>query len=134
MNFFRIIRTKYAILGISFENQLAQNCPANKRILFGFLLFGSVIVLQLMYIFYVASGFTEFVICISTTYATIIIFVAFATIVFKRTLLFDNIKKVEKFIDTSETHFSSYNSMCVDENRILTAGLYQLCATSKPYQ
>lgn len=102
MKVFKVVQRHYATLGISASNRTSNFKPSKKRIVFGFLLFGGLIVSNLVYTFYVANGFMEYMECICATSATIIIFICFAAIVYRRTLLFENIDNIEKLIDTSE--------------------------------
>ena len=109
MKIFQIIQKQYAILGISSPNQSAQKNPSNERTTLGFLIFAWNIVSQFVYIFYVASGFMEYVDCISSTCAGIITFVCFAAIVFRKTTLFKNIENMEQLIDKSESFLNRYS-------------------------
>lgn len=108
MIIFRTVRNKYAMVGISSSNQWTQKYSFNKRVCFGFLLFGCVAVSQLVYVFYVANGLMEYMECISTGSGTIIMFVCFAAIVFRKTKLFESIDEFEKLIDTSDS-ISNFN-------------------------
>lgn len=56
----------------------------NGRVLFGLFLFAHSILSQLMYIFCVASGFVEYVVCISVTSSSFLAFIGCATIAYKR--------------------------------------------------
>lgn len=110
MKFFENIQKHYAILGISPSQQSTQKCLCNERIFFGFLLFGWLIFLHFMYIFYVANDLMEYIESICVTSACIIIFSCFATIVLRKTTLFEIIDNMEKLIDTREKIFKiSYN-------------------------
>lgn len=102
MKIFKTIQEKYAILGISSSKHWTQKYSSGARLLFGFLLFGCNIVSLLLYILLVASGFMEYMECISTASGTFIMFVCYATIVFKRTLIFETIDNIEIVIVTSE--------------------------------
>lgn len=108
MIIFRTVRNKYAMVGISSSNQWTQKYSFNKRECFGFLLFGCVTVSQLVYVFYVANGLMEYMECISTGSGTIIMFVCFAAIVFRKTKFFESIDDFEKLIDTSDS-ISNFN-------------------------
>lgn len=102
MKIFQTIQKQYATVGISPSNPSTRDLPFNGRILFGFLLFGCLILLQLMHIFYVASGFLEYVVCVSTTCGTVIVLVCFGAIVFRTAVLFEGIEKIEEVIDKSK--------------------------------
>lgn len=91
---------KFAIIGISSPTQSNQKY-AFMKVLFGFLFFGCTFVSYFIYIFYVASGFMEYVACIGVTSGTFIIFVCFASVVFRKTTIFECIDSIEKLIDTS---------------------------------
>lgn len=106
MKIFKEIQRQYAILGIRSPQQSTQKYPVSKRALVGFLLFGCNFVSHFVYIFHVANGFLEQMECICATYASILIFVCFATIVFKRTLLFKTIDRIERLVDKSEWWFA----------------------------
>lgn len=102
MKVLEIVQTHLSILGIS-----STEYPFNRRILFGFLLFGSCMVLHFTYIFCDATGFMDYVVSICLTLASAVIFATFATIHSKRVLLFDSIEKIEQFVDTSKMIMSS---------------------------
>lgn len=102
MDIFRTIQTKLAVLGINSSNQAILKNAFNRRVLFGFLLFGCTVISELMYIFHVASGFMESMDIISATFGSILVFVSFATMVSKRTSLFESINNLEKFIGASK--------------------------------
>lgn len=104
MNIFQRIKKRYAILGIGLSSQSSQTYQLNRRILFGFLVFGCNILSQILFIFRVANGFIEYVDCICATSATMIIFVCFATNVFNRVLLFEVINNIENLIDSRKTN------------------------------
>lgn len=104
MKVFQIIRKHYESLGINSSLQMSQTSqrfPFNEKILLSILSFGCIIVSHIVYIFYVASGFMEYVECICTTCGSIITFICFATIAFKSNKLFKVIDNIEKFIVTS---------------------------------
>lgn len=106
MKVFQAIQRHYATLGISRSpNQPNQKYLFNKRIFFGFGLFGYFILSQFVYIFCVASGLMEYVVCISATSASIIQFVCFAAIVYRKSILFECFNKTEELIDTSPNQF-----------------------------
>lgn len=101
MKIFEVVQRNYASLGISLENRWTQKYPWIEQLL-PFLLFGVTILSHLMYIFYLANGFMEYVNCVCTTAATTIIFVCLMAVVFQKTTLFECIGNLEKLIDTSE--------------------------------
>lgn len=102
MKIFKIIQKHYAVLGIGPPNQLAQKNAFNVRILIGFSLFGYLIASQLVYIFRVANGFIDYIVCICSTSAGIIVFIGFLSIVFQKSTLFKSIKNMEKLINSSK--------------------------------
>lgn len=102
MKILKTVQKKYAYLGISSSHQSAQRHRFSKRVLSGFLFFGWSVVSRFVYIFYVASVFMGYMESICTTTANIIIFICFAAIAFERTLLFENIDKLEKLITASK--------------------------------
>lgn len=104
MKIFTVIQKNYAILGINNSSkQSTQEDPTNKRILFGFLLFGCVIGSQLIYISRVASGFMEYMVCISSISSSALTIISFAAVVFQEHKLFECIDRMEKLVDSSET-------------------------------
>lgn len=106
MKVFKMVKRHYAILGIIPSlNQPTQKYPINKRVFCGFLLFGCFILSQIAYTFCVADGFMEYLECACDLSASVILFVCFATIVFKKDLLFEIIDKFGKLIDTSTNYF-----------------------------
>lgn len=105
MKIFQTVRKQYVIVGINLSNQWTQKYPFSKRVLFGFLLFGYLILSQFVYSFHVADGFMEYVECVSSTSAGILVFVCFAAIDFRKTTLFEIIDNIEKLVDTSEPIF-----------------------------
>lgn len=118
MKVFQTLRRQYAILGISSPNPSPQQCPFNERVFFGVFLFGCFIGSQFMYIAYVASSFMDDMQCICSLSGTIIIFVCFLAIVFRKTTLFESIENIEKLIETSKTRFY------VNENHLSTMSFY----------
>lgn len=102
MNIFKLVQTYYLALGIGPSNHLIRELPFNRKILSGFLLFGSVLASQCVYMYRVANVFTEYVNCICSMSASIIVIVCFASVAFQKTLLFEMIKNIEKLIDASE--------------------------------
>lgn len=104
MKIFQTIQRQYAILGItSTSNESIGKYSFNRRMLLGFILFACTTASQLMYICCVANDFMEYIECVGVISGSIIVFVCFAAIAFKRILLFDNIDKMEKHIDSSKT-------------------------------
>lgn len=104
MKVFRLLQQQYAIVGISSSNPSSdQKLPSSIRILIGFATFGWNIVSLFLYIFYVANGFMEYMVCICVTSGTLIIFVCFAAIVYRKARLFELIDNIEELIDTSES-------------------------------
>lgn len=101
MKIFRTVQKIYAIVGISSTNQ-SSDLLFNKRVAFGSLLSGCTIISQSLYVFRVSNGFMEYMECICSTFASILIFIGFMVLVFNRTLLFESMNKIESFIDTSE--------------------------------
>lgn len=111
MKILKKLQRDYATLGIQdSSNQLPQEFPFNKSVFFGFFLFGYLIVSQILYIYYVASDFMEYIECIGATFASIIVFVCFTAIIYRKTVLFKSIGNMEKLIDTSEPLFKLLNS------------------------
>lgn len=110
MKFFQTLQSQYEILGISrSSNQLNQRSPFNERIQIGFSLFGYLIFSEFFYFFHFANSVTEYVEYIefmSSIFGAIMLFICFATMVFKSSSLFENIDNIEKLIDASERHFS----------------------------
>lgn len=100
MKIFEVVQRNYATLGISLENPWTQKYPWIEQVL-PFLLFGAIIFSHLMYIFYLANGFMEYVNCVCTTAATTIIFVCIMAVVLRKTTLFESIENLGKPIDTS---------------------------------
>lgn len=103
MKIFEKVRKHYAALGISPSNPSTQKYPNDKRILFGFVILGCVIVPQFLYIFYVDNNFMDYMETICGVSACIIISICFASVASKKSLLFENISKLEMLIDTSNT-------------------------------
>lgn len=102
MKIFQTVRRQYAIVGICRpSNQSTQECPFNNRILFGFLLFGCLILLQFVYILHVANGFMEFMVSACSTSASITMFVCFAAVVYRKSTLFECFDNMKKLINSS---------------------------------
>lgn len=109
MKILQAIQKNYAILGIRSSNQSNQKYPFNiKRVFFGFSLSGSVIASQLVYTYYVANGLMEYMECICSISAAIIIFLCFVAIVVGRTTLFESIDNIENFIEKSKLAFKPF--------------------------
>lgn len=103
MKIFQTVREKYEIVGISSPlNETNRKFPFNERTLLGFPTFVWATVAQFVYIFHVADGFLECMEGICTTSAGIIMFVSFATIVHRKSTLFECIRNIETLIDTSK--------------------------------
>lgn len=103
MKIFQTIQTHYAILGITnTTHQSTQKHPFSIRVFMGFLLFGSLNVLDFVYIFRVANGFTDYMNSICAASTSIIFSITFAAIVFRKSTLFGSIDSLEQLIDTSE--------------------------------
>lgn len=101
MKILRIIRKEYAILGVGPSNQ--STCSFSNRVVVGFLLFAWLLSSQTVYVFYVANGFIEYIECMSSQSAGIIIFIAFAVINLRKITVFEGIDGIERLIATSET-------------------------------
>lgn len=101
MKVFQIVRKYYEIMGISPANQSPQTRLFSGRVLFGFLLFGYCIVAHFLYIIYLASGYMEYVECVTTTSGSIISFVCFAAVATKPNILFKIVDSAEGFIADS---------------------------------
>lgn len=103
MKIFKIIQRHYAILGIfPSSNQSPKTWSFNKRVLIGFSLFGCLIISKFLYIFRGDTGFIEYMDGICTTLLSILSFLCFAIIVFRRATLFEGIDNIEKLIETSK--------------------------------
>lgn len=104
MKILKTVQEHYVTLDIqSSSNQSIENKPFRVRIGFGFLLFEYLLISQLVYLYYVANDFMEYMDCISSISAGMILFVSLAAIVFRKTTLFESIDMIEKLIDTSKT-------------------------------
>lgn len=102
MKIFQTIQRHYVSLGISSPAPSSQKNPINTRVFIGFLLFGLNAASQLIYIIYVANDFMGYMEVICASSGSTIIFVCFAAIVHKMTLLFETIDSIEKLIDSRE--------------------------------
>lgn len=102
MKILRLVQKNYAILGISPSHNSNQRSRFNGRVLFGFSLFGCVVVFQLVFMFHMDGGLMEYMDAICSISATILMFICFVAIVLKETTLFESIDSIEKLIDTSE--------------------------------
>lgn len=104
MKIFRTIQGQYAILGIIRPSSQSnhQKYSFNKRIFFEFFMFVWCIGLQLVYLFYEANGFMEYMECICSASAGAIVLICFMAILFRKSLLFKSIDNLEEFIDSSE--------------------------------
>lgn len=102
MKIYHTIRKHYEMLGIAPSQQSTQGHAFNTKILCGFLLFGCSMASRFIYIFYVASGFMEYVQCICVTSASIITFTCFSATVFKMTDIFEKLDDIEQLIETSK--------------------------------
>lgn len=102
MKILKTVQNHYATLGVSSSKQLTKKYPFSERVFFGFFLFVYLLVSELVYIYYVAIGFMEYMDCICTISTSIIIFVCFMAIVHRKTTLFESIENLEKLIETSE--------------------------------
>lgn len=107
MKVLETVQMHYTTLGICSSHQPSQQHSFNERILAGFLMFGCVVVLHFMYIFRVANGFMDHMVCICSLSGNSITFICFVTVVLKSNLLFKIIDNLEMLIDASEL-FSSH--------------------------
>lgn len=100
MKVFQRLQKQYAILGVTLSN---QELPLNAvRLSFGFLSFVYIYISKFIYTLHVANGFLEYLNCACSMCANLIVFVCFATIISKRTLLFQCIENAEKLFDSSK--------------------------------
>lgn len=106
MKLFQVVLKKFAILGIHPSHQSNQRLSLNKKELFGFLSIGSLIFSQTMYGFYEANGFMEYMDCICATSATMLVFVCLATMVIRKTKLFEMLDYMERVIEASKAIFN----------------------------
>lgn len=102
MKIFQTIQMRYATLGIRPTNPSDRTYPFDLRIFLGFLPLGYTCVSQIVIIFHVANGFTEYIENICTLFTYIRALVFFVPILCKRTKLFEIIENMEKFIDASK--------------------------------
>lgn len=102
MKVFQTIQKQYAILGINSSNQFTLQLPISKRVFFGFSSFFYGIGSQFVYIYFVANGFMEYMDCICSISAAVIMCVCMAAVVFRKAILFECIDDIEKLINTSE--------------------------------
>lgn len=114
MKIFTIIQSQLAVLGITSSNQSAHyQYPMNRRVLFGFSLYGCCLVSLFGYLFHVANDFMEYVNSICTTSGISIMLFCFVAIVYKRTTLFDSIDSLEKLIETSKLRGENQNGTSI---------------------
>lgn len=102
------VQRYYTILGIYSTHQLVQKSPLNRRAFIAFSIFGSVIISQFIYTFHVSNGFLEYVDSICATFGSIVTFVCFAAVYFRRTTTFGSIDHIERLIDRSESIYKFY--------------------------
>lgn len=109
MKIFKIVQKQYAILCIS--SSTVSNQPSqflcNKKVLFGLSLYAYLIGSQFVYILYEADDFMEYMNGISATFASMLVFVCFAAILFGASTVFAIIEHMEQLINTSEQHIFS---------------------------
>lgn len=103
MKIFQILQRRYATLGMSPSQQSPQKYPFNERILFGFLLFALSIPSQIVYIFNMNGGFMDYMECVCTFSASVVICVCFASTILRKTLVFKIIDDMEKLLDMRKT-------------------------------
>lgn len=109
MKVFQKIQSQLAVLGISsISNQSTQVYSFNERIICGYLLFGCTTISQFLYIFRAADGFIDYMECICTTSANLIIAVCFVAIVYRKTTIFECIDRTESLVDASTNLFSYF--------------------------
>lgn len=102
MKIFETTQKHFGILGIRPSN---QDHAFNKRILFGFLLFGCFVPLYIVYIFHVADDFMEYVESICVISANIVTFICLSAVVLQRNVIFESIESIDKLIAFSEKEF-----------------------------
>lgn len=114
------VQKRYKTLGISPSTHSSQKCSFNIRIIFGFFLFAYLIVAQFVYILHVAHGFMQYMGCICSASAGIIVFVCFAAVVFRKTTVFECMDQMNKLIHTSEPLLCHYTyKFVLNFNQIL---------------
>lgn len=99
MKIFHPIQKQYGFLGIPSSNPSTR---FTERILFGVSSYGCVLVLQFVYMFRVVSGFMEFMEGVSSIFAGTLIFICYAAIVFRKSMLLEAIDNIEILIGTSK--------------------------------
>lgn len=120
MEILQTVQKNYAILGISPPHHSNQRLSFNKKVLFGFLSIGSLIFSQAMFIFYVASGFMEYMDSICAISATIVVFICFATIVLRKTKLFEMIENIKKQIGASKATNLRFSNYTIETMKMLS--------------
>lgn len=101
MKIFQTVLSNYAILGINRE-QSKQPILSNRKVLMGILIGGLTITSILVYIFDVANSSREYIECVTTLFAVIIIAIYFLAVAFKMSELFENIDCMENAFEMSE--------------------------------
>lgn len=101
ISIFQTVREHYATLGIGSSNQTIRKYQFNGLMLFGFLLYGYIIVSHFVYISLETNDYMEYVECICLTCGSIINFICFAAIAARRSTLFKSIENIEEIIDGS---------------------------------
>lgn len=107
MRIFNTVQNSYAILGISSPNQSKKNLLL---VLFIFLLYACNFVSLYVYIFYVANDFMEYIEIANWSSGSVIIFVCFVAIVFRKDKLFKAIDDMEILFEKSEPNRLSFRT------------------------
>lgn len=103
MKIFEIIQRHHATLGIYPSQQSAQQqIPLCRRIIFGFLLFGYIIVSEFLNNFHATNDFMECVEYICSSSSTMAMFLSFVGIVHRQSTIFKSIDTIETIIDASK--------------------------------
>lgn len=105
MKVFQTLQKQYEILGLSSSN---QSTSFSKRVFFVFSLYAYLLASQFVYIYHVASGFMGYMECICATLSSIIMFVCFAAVAFRRSIFFNTIDNIENLIETSKSILNTY--------------------------
>lgn len=99
---FQLVKANFALLGITAHQSIQPNRLNSLKILMAFFMFGIIIILHFMYIFYVANTFDEYVECITLTSGKFVIVLFLCTVVYRMATLFKYLDVIEEIKAMSE--------------------------------
>lgn len=106
MYIFQLTQRSFAIMGV-YPNLWLRTHAFNGNIIKTYFIYLSSCILFFVYFFRVANSFSQYVISIYMTSATVVVLINFTTLVFQSQSVFEFIENIEKLIEKSKFNFFS---------------------------